>query len=311
MPPKPNSSSNSRTLHVERLTPLLFQNLPSIVIYCLCFGYFLINLLLLLNLFLEFDTTVYIRFETNARIKFPALTVCGCSAENVISPLSQDDTIEAELSYYADRSIADILEKVSFTERGLIRSCYYVYDSRKPQYRTPCGELEQMVQSMQGGRKCISYLSVLHEGGHAATQEEIEHDYDIDTLGNVSFIQLEINFDEAMGMPLELLTNAAMESQVMMGMHAPEDLPTTLDTEFWRLEPNKKYEVHFWKRIRRQLPAPYATNCKHYDEWISKYTLVDSFLGRGQLGPSCFDLKCQIQDICLSIQMAVAIALRG
>lgn len=67
-----------KPIRAERLAPILFENIPNIVIYCVCFGYFFICTSTLLQRFLNYDTTVYIKYEQqHSMIKFPAFTVCG------------------------------------------------------------------------------------------------------------------------------------------------------------------------------------------------------------------------------------------
>ena len=42
-------------------------------------------------------------------------------------------------------------------------------------------------------------------------------------------------------------------------------LPTMLDTEFYRIDPNNLYEIQFTKEVTKLKEKPYRTACRNYD----------------------------------------------
>ena len=155
MNPKLKLDRLCKPIKAERLTPILFENIPNIVIYCVCFGYFFSCTVTLVQRYLQYDTTVLIKYEQHdAMVKFPAFTICGCSSKRVVCGQEDDDeVIEDEMALYSQYSVMQLLNNVSFRQADLVVHCDYIFDSRRPDVKMDCSHLEPVVESLHNGRK--------------------------------------------------------------------------------------------------------------------------------------------------------------
>ena len=253
----------------KRLATILFENIPNIIIYCICFYYFFSFTIILIQRFLQYETTVLIRYESQYRAKFPAFTICGCCAHNIVCSVSSDQAIQHELATFERHSILDVLDNVSFPEHNLVLSCKFIYDSRRPEQWKPCTNSGNVIPSLHDGRKCLTYLSMLQEV-RVETEENIQKTID-QSYGTTSYIQMEVNFSESRGLQLKQLLTALEDANVILSLHSWGMIPTILDNEFFRLEPGQRYDIHFSKQVTKLLEPPYNTNCRKYDPIKSIY----------------------------------------
>ncbi|KAI2804982.1 hypothetical protein BLOT_003971 [Blomia tropicalis] len=213
----------------KRLATILFENIPNIIIYCICFYYFFSFTIILIQRFLQYETTVLIRYESHYRAKFPAFTICGCCAHNIVCSVSSDQAIQHELATFERHSILDVLDNVSFPEHNLVLSCKFIYDSRRPEQWKPCTNSGNVIPSLHDGRKCLTYLSMLQEV-RVETEENIQKTID-QSYGTTSYIQMEVNFSESRGLQLKQLLTALEDAN----------------------------------QVTKLLEPPYNTNCRKYD----------------------------------------------
>ena len=286
---------------LQKLYILIFENFPSIVLLGICIGIFLHFVFLLVERFLQYNTTVSIKYESPKQIRFPAFTICGCSSRQVACTKSSWWEIYQEQSMIFQLPVLDILEKFSFKEADLISQCYYFMDSRRLEMKTPCADIEIVVESLHDGRKCFSYFTILHDAhsrGQVAPENEFNDNNDIDnnnynnnnnksiissSLNNAlnsgspktqdqytGFIYIKINFTSIMGKSYKTALSI-QDASVIMSIHQNNIIPGMLESEYMRIEPGLTYEIHFGKQITYLKPKPYLTKCQYYDPLKSKH----------------------------------------
>lgn len=134
-----------RNLPWERYAREALANLPKVVIYVSCFILFYNNVHDLTGTFLQFNTTVLIRYDLPDEITFPAVTVCGCVYQSAFcrdTYRDEADIIREDGVLQQAEPVLSILRNRSLTESRLVSACHFVYDSRQPDLKTPCSVIQ-------------------------------------------------------------------------------------------------------------------------------------------------------------------------
>ncbi len=145
-----------RSLPLKDWTIKFCWLLPKIILYLICLYLFYTNVKTLTSAFFRFNTTVVIRYETPETIYFPGLTICGCSLAEKFCDFSTLGDSDSEI---ADLTVRQVLTSYSFPEHYLVSVCHFIYDSRQPEFKVPCSEVEPPLASLQNGRRCLTYFT--------------------------------------------------------------------------------------------------------------------------------------------------------
>ena len=241
--------------------------LPRILIYITCIYLFLYNVQKLIEQFLNFETIVMVRYQAPQKIQFPAFTICGCCIEQIV----QNDTAEKiwnnEMALLQRYTVKEIIENVSYVDKQLIRSCTVVTDS-KEHLLTKCSDSKPILSTIYNGRKCFTYLSTLDPNDHHGIGDNnSDNDELIDNNDRyTAYINVELGFSTHE--PICSLLhddNTLQNADLIIAIHPPNMLPTMLDTEFYRIDPNNLYEIQFTKEVTKLKEKPYRTACRNYD----------------------------------------------
>ncbi|KAH9391873.1 hypothetical protein TYRP_022371 [Tyrophagus putrescentiae] len=145
-----------RSLPLKEWTIKFCWLLPKIILYLICLYLFYTNVKTLTSAFFRFNTTVVIRYETPETIYFPGLTICGCSLAEKFCDFSTLGDSDSEI---ADLTVRQLL----LSEHYLVSACHFIYDSRQPEFKVPCSEVEPPLASLQNGRRCLTYFTRLNK----------------------------------------------------------------------------------------------------------------------------------------------------
>lgn len=144
-----------RELPIKEWAMVVFAHLPRIALYLICLNLFVHNVKNLSDIFFNFNTTVLIKYNSGNELTFPAITICSCSISTVFC--SNDTTFRKMYdkleAIKMEHSVKEILNNLSLPEESLIKSCYFVADSRRPKNRIQCKDIVPPVPSIQDGRK--------------------------------------------------------------------------------------------------------------------------------------------------------------
>nr|XP_027204533.1 uncharacterized protein LOC113798231 [Dermatophagoides pteronyssinus] len=80
-----------------------------------------------------------------------------------------------------------------------------------------------------------------------------------------AYINVELNFPTSVSIGSTLHDNTLQNADIIIAIHPPNLLPTMLDTEFYRIDPNNLYEIQFTKEVTKLKEEPYRTNCTKYN----------------------------------------------
>lgn len=135
---------------------IVFTHLPKVILYFICFNLFYHNVTDLTEAFLEFKTWVQIKYEPAQKLTIPGITVCGCNYKTAACSSNYfGEKVLPELQKISRNSpVNKILHNLSLAEEKLIKSCYFIADSRNPDNRIKCNDIAgPPIASIQDGRK--------------------------------------------------------------------------------------------------------------------------------------------------------------
>ena len=267
---------------IKKYVVTFCKHLPTIIFYLVCLKLFYESISQLCHQYFRFNTNVLIRYESPEESVLPAITLCGCTDQMVYCWQELDALAEKANQIYRNYSVKKILEEHSFPENYLVASCYLVYDSRRPEERTPCKKIQPSIASLYDGRKCFTYFGMLDEHFRRHTvnyhqKAKLKHlmwDRLKSSEQYTWYIQLELNFtfqydDDAyynMIDEMKYYGFKLQDSSIIATLHSPYLMPTLLNSEFHSLEGQNLVTVHYSKQINRLLPYPYVTHCMKYSE---------------------------------------------
>lgn len=238
--------------------------LPRLTIYLVCAYFFERKVSVLLGQYFEYDTTSTIEFTTPETIDFPAFTVCGCC-------LSRSTRVTNDTSYLADEKelivghrALDVLANHSVPIDEVVLKCYFVLDSRLPNYRKPCHEVQKVLESIHQGRKCFTFFTTVPASTDAAPGRDVIQRYN-------SYVYIEVNFT-TLYFP-NRIEDMFQDADISLSVHRANILPTQLNAEFTRIEPCLVYEFNFRVQQTMLKEKPYATDCQKYSKHVRKFAL--------------------------------------
>lgn len=244
------------------------NHIPKAIIYSICAIIFVCNIEKLIKQYLDYKTNVIIQYKTPRTMQFPSFTICGCCIKRVIQNDTANNIISQEMHFFNRFTAKQIIENVSFTSDELITSCTVMMDS-KQNLENHCTNHGPMLQSIYNGRKCFTFLNELNLNkpilsGHIDNNNRytafvyVEIKYPINIENHCKFIRGD---------------NALQNADIIVAIHPQNMLPTMLDIEFYRIDPNNMYEIQFTKEVTFLKMKPFKTACKNYNQFKSEYIL--------------------------------------
>lgn len=248
------------------------NHIPNIIIYIICSIIFVYNIEKLIKQYLEYETNVIIEYKTPKTIQFPSFTICGCCIKQIIQNDTANNIINQEMFFFNRFTAKEIIENVSFTVDDLITSCSVMMDS-KQNMENHCTNHEPMLESIYNGRKCFTFLNKLNVNENNSILSANIDNNDRYT----AFIYVEIKYPLNLENQCKFIRgdNTLQNADIIVAIHPPNMLPTMLDIEFYRIDPNNIYEIQFTKEETFFKRKPFKTACKNYHQMKSKYFLVN------------------------------------
>lgn len=235
--------------------------LPKLTIYLVCAFFFQQKVTVLLKQYFEHDTTSMIDYSTPDEIEFPAFTICGCCLSRATRE-SNDSSYLKDEKYLINRHNAlEVLNNYSVSQDQIVINCNFVFDSRLPDKRIRCDQVQKVLEIIHQGRKCFTFFTKIPDSIHEPIVRG-EQRYS-------SYVYIEVNFT-SIYTPFHV-EDMFQDADISLAIHRANILPTQLNTEFTRIDHCMVYEFNFRKQQTTLLEKPYATNCKKYSANTSKF----------------------------------------
>lgn len=252
-----------------RFRRFLIRFVPQCIIYSVCVNFFLSNVINLVAHFANYETNVLINYRVPNETRYPAFTICGCCLSQTIRNDTASEIFIREYHWLRNWSVFDVFDHHSLTVDHLVKKCNFTRSSRESNTsQLNCDLIRPVVESIAGGRKCYTYLSDLTD----RTATVVTGPADIDPtvrgigLGNtereVSSISVEIRFSNNSATFMRPAT--LLSSDIVIAFHSRLVLPSMLEAEYFRLDPQAIYSAQFKRSETYLKPKPYRTACIPY-----------------------------------------------
>lgn len=254
----------------QKIVHFLIKILPKIIIYFLCAQYFCFNIFRLCAEFLLHETNVRIEYKTPTNITFPAITICGCclqksSSQNEFTDETYDQIYHDEYTSLRNHSVMEIFDQFTYDASELIPECYYILDGNghpQEQAINISGLSNFVLESIQQGRKCFTYFSLLSDYDNVSQSQSSSLLKTSTTIDNqkISYVQVVVRMKS-----FEMYTKELLDTDIIVGIHSPYTLPSLLETDFFRIDSGMIYSMQFKRLITELMPSPYRTDCHQYE----------------------------------------------
>lgn len=258
----------------------ILKYLPRVIIYIICFNFFVQFMKPLIEAFLKYESIVVMNFEEPKSVDFPSFTICGCCLKRPLINDTPEAILNKELKDIYKNPVLDIFSDESYTYKDLITKCFYIKDARYSEDAIECQNIANIIESIHDGRKCFTFFSRLADGVDDKNIEQWQNMSRRQKQNRiVSYFQIEIVLK---GYELFLkkfpVRNELQNADVVISMHTDGMLPIMLDSEFFQIEPKKLYEIHLNIEKISLLSSSYHTNCRHYSSNQSKFRNKNPFV---------------------------------
>ncbi len=258
---------NKKSKFMLKLKKFLTLNQILRIIFALiCFSFFCFSAHKIINQYLKYNTIVMLQSIPLNDIDLPAITLCGpfiISNQTLLKTYGEYQSNfklmkknksrtfmeeKKELSAIRDEyeekafkefSALQIFNNLSLSINDLVTDCFYAPEVQRDRWRDNnahieymnCSQIGPIVSSIYEGRKCFTFFSQLNN-----TEEETKDIKMIYEKNPSIFVKVFARHNVWPIGPIQLAT-------IIVAAHQPNIIPTHLEFEYFRIYPNRFYEV--------------------------------------------------------------------
>jgi hypothetical protein len=243
-----------------------FNQILRIIFILICFSFFCFSAHKIIKQYLEYNTIVMLQLIRPNDIDLPAITVCGpfiISNQTLLKTYGEyqsnfklmkknkNHTVmdeKKELSAIRDEyeekafkefSALQIFNNLSLSINDLVTDCFYAPEVQRDRWSDDndhieymnCSEMGPIVPSIYEGRKCFTFFSQLNN-----TNEERKDIKMIYEKNPSISVKVSARHNVWPIGPIQFAT-------IIVAAHQPNIIPTHLEFDYFRIFPNRFYEV--------------------------------------------------------------------